>query len=485
MTSSVFIKTYHPDLKWLEWCFRFLKRNWETNSEFVVCCPNDCVDAVTGLQELLGHPINVAPMDQWIDKGYLHQQYMKMNADLYCSGDLITYIDSDAMLMFKTDVERDLCVGGNPIIWQTHYSLIHAPWQSVVSAIMCLQPQHEYMRCFPITYHRSTPKGCREHLENLHKKTLDQLVQHSRTWTEFNVMGFYARVFQSNLYVWKDTEEMFLQENTTHHWHERVRQFHNVIDWDSRTVPFLRDLYGGPVEESSVDTISGRVIKTPKAGQEALIAKVLPHITNGSFVIDVGAHEGLHSVAYAKAGANIISFEPNSQSFTKLWRNLYLVGGTAYPFAVSDSEGFVSLHEDKDCPEATYVSKEGETQVPCVSLDTFCESFFSDNPVRLIKIDVEGFEPMVLRGARKIIETYHPVIIIECQLQSLERNGFTKEDIEELLTGYDLEISTTDPRASVGEKYFYDIVAVYPVSEEIESPKPIIKKASKKHAGSI
>lgn len=467
MRSSVFIKSWRVDLRWLEWAFRFLNKNWKTDSEFVVCVPNDCVDAVKGMAELLGHPIHVAMMEQWPDRedlqkqGYLHQQYMKMNADLYCSGELITYVDSDAMLVMPTDVEKDLCVEGKPIIWYTHYSQIHTPWQPIVAKIMSLQPQHEYMRCFPITYHRSTPKECRERLEQMHKMPLDTLIRNSSIgWTEFNVMGFHARIFQSDQYVWKDTSEMFLQENKEHHWHDRVRQFHNIIDWHERTVPFLADLYGEPIKESAVR--DGRVVQTPLGGQQDLIDKIVLHIKEGSFAIDVGAHTGLHSLAYAKAGAKVLAFEPNAESFTSLWRALH-GKGTAFAFAVSDHAGTVVFQSDKNCSEASYVSENGEP-VPCVSLDDMFLKNKSIKSVSVLKIDVEGYEPFVLRGAVGLIDEFKPVIVVECQKQTLERNRFTRKDIESFLEahGYQMEFSTTDPRASLDDvNYFFDIIATY------------------------
>lgn len=462
MRSSVFIKTWQVDLRWLEWCFRFLKKNWLSESEFVVCAPNDCSDAIKGMTELLGHPTRLCPMEQWGEKGYLHQQYIKMNADLYCDGELITYVDSDAMLVMPTDLEKDLCVDGKPIIWQTPYSQIHTPWQPVVAKIMSLQPQHEYMRCFPITYLRSTPKQCREHLEKMHGMSLDVLIRNSSiSWTEFNVMGFYAKVFQGQLYSWKDTTEMFLQENKEHHWHDRVRQFHNIIDWHQGTVPFLKGLYGEPVKDSPVQ--EGRVVQTPQGGQQELIDKILPHIKEGSYAIDVGAHHGLHAVAYAKAGAKVMAFEPNAESFTILWRALY-AKGSAFAFAVSDHTGTLNFHADDDCSEASYASMDGDIgeSVPCVSLDDILLKFKSVKSISVLKIDVEGYEPLVLRGARGVINAFRPMIVVECQRGTLERNGFTRADVETFLEelNYSIEISITDPRASIEELYFFDIIAI-------------------------
>ncbi len=468
MTSSVFIKTHFPDLRWLQWSFRFLKKNWKTDSEFVICCPGDCIELIKPMQDDLGHDIRISPMEQWPgDLGYLHQQFMKMHADLYCKGELITYIDSDVMLAISTDVEKDLCVDGKPIIWHTPYSEIHSPWQRTVSHFLALQPQDEYMRCFPITYKPETLKSCRERIEYIHGCSLEEVIRKCHACSEFNIVGFFARVFQKDLYTWKNTSEMFVHGNENLHWHDRVKQFWSGGDWNESTIHYLKDLYGDTIE-SSVDTETRRVVKTPVIGQNRLIESILPYIVKGQIAIDVGAHQGLHSVAYANAGALVYAFEPVASSFTALWRSLYPLGGVAMPFAVSDCSGTVGLQEDPNCTEASYIKGDGE--IPCVSLDELFSHLFPKKRANicLIKIDTEGFEPKVLKGALNLIKTDRPVVVTECQKATLERNGFTKEDIYGFFTDLDYEvtISTTDPRASLNPvNYFYDVIAM-PLKKE-------------------
>ena len=164
-------------------------------------------------------------------------------------------------------------------------------------------------------------------------------------------------------------------------------------------------------------------------------------------------------MAYAKAGAKILAFEPCSKSFTYLWRSLH-GKGTAFAFAVSDHTGTLHYHEDNDCTEACFVSSEGE-EIPCVSLDDFLLKNKAIKSVSVLKIDVEGYEPFVLRGAHGLIEAFKPVIIVECQKQTLERNGFTRKDIESFLIAheYTITVSTTDPRANIEDDYFFDIIA--------------------------
>lgn len=275
MTSSVFIKTQLEDLGFMEWCLKFLAKNWKTESQFVICAPHDCTEQLKKLSEVLGKPIELAPMDQWQDRGYLHQQYMKHHADLYCSGDVITFMDSDAMLVLPTNVETDLCIEGRPIIWYTEYERLDAPWKFLVSQIMSLTPKYEFMRCFPLTYRRETIKACRDHIEAMHEKPLEQMMPASPTWTEFNVMGFYSFVFSRPLYTWKHTDDMFTPEGLGRHWHDRVRQFHRTYDWNDVTRQRMETMLNGNREPDRADvgglvgTEGGPAIPEGKGGKNA------------------------------------------------------------------------------------------------------------------------------------------------------------------------------------------------------------------------
>src|SRR4029077_20384773 len=240
MTSSVFIKTWKQDLPWVNWALKFLRKGWLTDSEFVIHAPHVCMESMKHFSDVLGKNINFILEDQWTDKGWIYQQYAKQSADKYCSGNLVTYIDSEAMLVYPTEVERDLCVDGRPIIWHTEYDKLDAPWRNVVSQILGMEPRFEFMRTFPFTYDRNTIKSCREHLESLHGMSLHDLMFNVNCWSEFNVLGFYSWVFQHSKYTWKHTDEMFTPDGLMHHYHDRIRQFHNVYDWTDPTKDRLK-----------------------------------------------------------------------------------------------------------------------------------------------------------------------------------------------------------------------------------------------------
>lgn len=66
-------------------------------------------------------------------------------------------------------------------------------------------------------------------------------------------------------------------------------------------------------------------------------------------------------------------------------------------------------------------------RVPTVSVDEFCERHHIGG-VRFLKVDVEGFEPVVLRGARRTLEADRPVLLLEIEARHLSRYGTTGEE---------------------------------------------------------
>ena len=138
-------------------------------------------------------------------------------------------------------------------------------------------------------------------------------------------------------------------------------------------------------------------------------------------LVDVGANVGMYTVWAAKTrGVRVFAFEPESQNFALLNRNIVLngLGGrvSAYCLAISDAAGLSELHLSEFMAGSSChslgekVDFRHEPAVPaysqgCVSarLDDLVASGAVPEPDH-IKIDVDGFEPKVIRGAQRLIE---------------------------------------------------------------------------------
>ncbi|NNF22003.1 MAG: FkbM family methyltransferase [Saprospiraceae bacterium] len=145
---------------------------------------------------------------------------------------------------------------------------------------------------------------------------------------------------------------------------------------------------------------------------ETEIDDFLEHKKEMTF-IDIGANIGRYSVPLGKK-FKVISFEPLSSTFNQLKKNLSRNNSNAilHECGIGDIEKKIDLYYDpNEHGEASVAFKAGNKKetIQIYPLDKILEE--EKNPV--IKIDVEGYEYEVLKGAEQFIRNNQPVIIIE------------------------------------------------------------------------
>lgn len=155
--------------------------------------------------------------------------------------------------------------------------------------------------------------------------------------------------------------------------------------------------------------------------------KLLPSILSGPGVVfDVGANRGEYTYVLEKivGPANTYAVEPVPHLCSELRRLFPKVH--VLRLALSDTEGVLTLKTPVVRGSTLWTRstlepfvEEGETaavleEVRVQPLDLLCEQL-QVHGVRFIKIDVEGHEMRVLRGARNVLETYHPILLIEIE----------------------------------------------------------------------
>jgi len=133
----------------------------------------------------------------------------------------------------------------------------------------------------------------------------------------------------------------------------------------------------------------------------------------GDVVLDIGAHIGSMTVPIAtRIGpeGRVYAFEPQKKIYRELVHNLELNGLTnAVPlrFALSSEPGIIEMNPATAHDGRVSVGHGGD-EVEARTVDSF-----RFPKVSLMKIDVEGHELKVLRGADETIRAHHPAIIIE------------------------------------------------------------------------
>lgn len=153
-----------------------------------------------------------------------------------------------------------------------------------------------------------------------------------------------------------------------------------------------------------------------RSGEEHFLRKYLTQPTQ-PIVFDVGANIGKYSnyILQVNPQSQIFAFEPHPKTFQKLVANISSAqiqavhagcgdrAGelTIYDYANNDGSSHASLY--KEVVEDIYQQESLATQVQIIELDTFIQENGVTH-IDLLKIDTEGHELAVLKGAKNAIE---------------------------------------------------------------------------------
>jgi FkbM family methyltransferase len=175
------------------------------------------------------------------------------------------------------------------------------------------------------------------------------------------------------------------------------------------------------------------------------------HLQTDSHCVDVGCLKGeildlmLH---YAPKGRQF-AFEPIPECFHKLQKKYQNVESCrVYNLALSNQKGTASFNHVLSNPSYSglrkrdYDKKEEREQVIQVKTDLLDNLIPEGVAIDLIKIDVEGAELQVLKGAKRIVSQDRPLVIFEHGLGASEHYGTTPEMIFTYFTDCAMKIST-------------------------------------------
>ena len=219
-------------------------------------------------------------------------------------------------------------------------------------------------------------------------------------------------------------------------------------------------IVSGPLEGCRWVVASGLhacVEGTYEAENQALLCE---HVAPGEVVFDVGANAGFFTLLASRLvgpSGRVIAFEPFPAALHDLRRHLELNGvenADVIEAAVSESPGTARFLPHVESTMGR-LAAEGELVVEVVALDDVCRSGRVPMP-DLIKIDVEGEELKVLRGAEAILRERRPLIVLATHGADVHRSCC--ELLREL--GYRLEQLPYD--TTVSEFDFLGEVAAIP-----------------------
>lgn len=190
---------------------------------------------------------------------------------------------------------------------------------------------------------------------------------------------------------------------------------------------------------------------------------LLEFLKSGDFVCDVGGNIGQTALWIAHAvgpDGLVVSFEPVPTNIKRFERNMALNSSICnlrlIRSGLGSGVGKVVIKENAKNSGASRVTIESNlggvfTDVAITTLDSFFSKNYSSQSLDFIKIDVEGFEMSVLRGAQRTLERYRPTLFVEVDDENLREQGSSSEELIEYLRsfGYSISDLTTGADLSV------------------------------------
>lgn len=205
------------------------------------------------------------------------------------------------------------------------------------------------------------------------------------------------------------------------------------------------------------DWVSNQVFWRGWTGHEPETAPVFRALAARSRVtLDVGAHVGYYALVagHANPAGRVFAFEPLPLAGERLRRHVALnrlANVECLAVAASDVDGEVAFHVPRGhalpCSDgvsaafhAPWAAAMDSVRVPSVTLDAFVRARGLET-VDLLKIDVEGGEPAVLRGASGLLERFRPDLV--CEVLSATNAA---EELDAILRplGYAFHLLTAD-----------------------------------------
>lgn len=198
------------------------------------------------------------------------------------------------------------------------------------------------------------------------------------------------------------------------------------------------------------------------------------HLRAGDTFVDVGAHIGYFSLKAARVVGNsgrVIAVEPNPHTLAELRDNIRESGAgvvTVFPVACSETEGFLELfaaprvNTGETSLSRANASQEGSVteafKVQARPLDAIIRESNASR-VDIIKIDVEGAELFVLKGAHETLVRYHPLLVVEVVEPQLNAMGTTSAAIAGYLHSFGYR-----PRHRIGQNVEYGFAGSSPLA---------------------
>lgn len=206
--------------------------------------------------------------------------------------------------------------------------------------------------------------------------------------------------------------------------------------------------------------LSQFVIEGFEKDEEAFIKKFLKP---GDILMDIGANIGLHSIfagTIVGHSGHVYAFEPTPTTFKRLKENIELnnLENIVTPInqGISSENGLLKLNYSEDGHDAwnsftelQHIDLSNSIEVQVSSLDSIIKQYnINESNISLIKIDVEGWEMNVLKGADDFLKNnMHTAFLIEFTDLNAISAGYCTRDIYRYMESFGYQWFSFDAKS--------------------------------------
>jgi FkbM family methyltransferase len=161
----------------------------------------------------------------------------------------------------------------------------------------------------------------------------------------------------------------------------------------------------------------------------------------GMVVVDAGAHIGQYTILFSKmvtTTGKVYSFEPDPDSFIRLIKNIEIncaENVVANNLALSDiaGEGTLFILDSSRVPGGSSLRRQkscngSKVNIKITTMDEYARNI-GLSKLDLLKVDIEGAELLLLKGAECVINNFRPLIIMELSEHLSLPFGYRKDDV--------------------------------------------------------
>jgi FkbM family methyltransferase len=162
----------------------------------------------------------------------------------------------------------------------------------------------------------------------------------------------------------------------------------------------------------------GPIVFSPayEPAEKELVSHIKPEVA-----VDVGAHLGSFALLLAKYAKAVVAVEPDPRAAGMLASNISANGLSnviVLPYACSSSDGReLSLKLEGGGGSRIVQGPRGDVTVKTITVDTMAEALRLEK-VDFLKVDVEGHELEVLRGAQNTLSKHRPILLVELRQEN-------------------------------------------------------------------